>query len=64
MQLVRPRNEAMCSRLDSRSNPPFRPAAAPLLLKVGFACLELIVLHAMAETREAIEFSVPTGFAR
>jgi len=61
MKLVRPREEAVCSRLDSRSNPPFWSATAPLLLKVGFACLELIVPDAMAETREATEFSVPTG---
>jgi len=51
----------VCSRLDSRSNPFFWSATAPLLLKVGFACLELIVPDAMAETREATEFSVPTG---
>jgi hypothetical protein len=61
MQLVRPKDEAMCSRLDSRSNPPSWSAAAPLLLMVGFACLELIVPDAMAETHEATEFSVPTG---
>jgi len=61
MKSVRLRDKAMCSRLDSRSNPPFWLAAAPLLLKVGFACLELIVPNAMAETREATEFSVPTG---
>jgi hypothetical protein len=61
MKLVRLREEVVCSRLDSRSNPPVWSAAALLLLKVGFACLELIVPDAMAETREATEFSVPTG---
>src|SRR5258708_30546129 len=60
MELVRLREEVVCSRLDSRSNPPFWSATAPLLLKVGFACLELIVPDAMAETREATEFSVRT----
>ena len=52
----------MHSRLDSRSNSHFWLAAAPLLLKAGFACLELFVSDAKAEAREATEFSVPTGF--
>jgi hypothetical protein len=51
----------MRNRPASRSNRPSRRAAASLLLKAGLICLELIVLDAMAGTREVTEFSVPAG---
>ena len=62
MKLLCPKEEAVRPGIDSRFSPNLWPTVAPLLLNIGFACLALIASDAMAEAREATEFSVPTGF--
>jgi hypothetical protein len=47
----------MCSCSALRSNPPFRSAAAPLVLTAGAALLQLFVLDVAAGMHEATEFS-------
>jgi hypothetical protein len=53
--------QAMCSRRALRSNPSFRSAAAPLVLRAGVVWLPLIASAAMAGTHEATQFAVPAG---
>jgi hypothetical protein len=45
----------------SRSAPSLRRAAAPLILKATLVCLQVLAPAAIAGTREATRFSVPSG---
>ena len=51
----------MCTRLASRSETPLFPVVSRLLFISGLVGLNSLIPPAIAETREATEFSVPAG---